>query len=83
MTPLLMMQVMAPAVHFLEFPLKMFPVLLKDDPEAWCKESDNQPNLTFFLLFDEDFRKPIKNLTFQSRQAWTWQKEGIYLQIPP
>ena len=50
MTPLLMMQVMAPAAHFLESPLKMFPVLLKDDPETWGKESDNQPNLAFFLL---------------------------------
>ena len=74
---------MAPSAHFLESPLKMFSVLPKRTPEAWGKESDNQPNLTFFLLFDEDFGKPIKNLTFQSRQAWTWQKEGIYLQIPP
>ena len=64
MTPLLTMQVMAPAVHFLEFPLKMFPVLLKDDPEALGKESDNQPNLTFFLLFGQDFRKPIKKSNF-------------------
>lgn len=57
------------SAHFLEFPLKIFPVLSKDDPEAWGKESDNQYNLAFFLLFEEDLREPVKKLTIQTRQS--------------
>ena len=60
--PLSTMRVMVPSAQFLESPLKMFPVLPKGTPEAWGKESDNQPNLVFFLLFDEDFSKLTKKL---------------------
>lgn len=61
--PLLTMQVMAPSAQFLESPLKIFPVLPKGTPEAWGKESDNLPNLAFFLLIDEDFRELIIKLS--------------------
>lgn len=61
----------------------MFPVVLKGTPEAWCKESDDQPNFAFFLLFDEDFKELMKKLKFTTQTGQGMTGKGINLPIPP
>lgn len=54
-------------------PLNLHPPLSENDPETYREEFDNQPNLIFTPLPDEEIGDPMKTRSLQPRHARAWQ----------